>query len=252
MALPRFFLPAAQWTPNAVEITLDGDEAAHCARVLRCHSGDGLEIFDGAGRVAEAVITTVTKNAVQAAIRQVWMHPRPRGAVQLLPALIKGEAFEWLIEKAVELGAASIRPVITDHSVVQFDAVQAQRKQAKWQRHMIEAAKQCHTPFLPGLFAPISLAQAVRQLPLETCRIVAALDERTCTISAALHRAKPESVAIAIGPEGDFSPEEMQILRGAGFQPVTLGPLILRAETATVAALAIVGEWLRAETSSPV
>jgi 16S rRNA (uracil1498-N3)-methyltransferase len=161
-------------------------------------------------------------------------------AVQVLPALIKGEAFEWLLEKAVELGAAAVRPVITANSVMQWDAAHAEKKLAKWRRHMQEAAKQCHTPFLPELHEPVVLAELLAATDNEALRLVPALFGPVRSLVKVVadwgpgtHRAQ-----VLIGPEGDFLPEELQAAVTAGFQPVTLGPLILRAETATVATLA--------------
>ena len=152
MSLPRFHLSAPEWTTP--HLTLTGDEAQHCGRVMRKQPGDTIEIFDGAGRVAVCEITHVTKSTVQARIVSESSVPPFQSSIHLLPALIKAEPFEWLLEKAVELGAASVQPVITERTVIHLDAAQSEKKLAKWRRHMIESAKQCHTPFVPELHAP--------------------------------------------------------------------------------------------------
>ena len=115
MSLPRFHLPASAWGSH--QLTLVEDEAAHCARVMRKQPGDAIEIFDGQGRVAVCEITDVSKHAVQARVTSESRVEPFATAIHLFPALIKAEPFEWLLEKAVELGAASVQPVITERTV---------------------------------------------------------------------------------------------------------------------------------------
>jgi 16S rRNA (uracil1498-N3)-methyltransferase len=241
MSLPRFHLPTSDWA--SPHLTLNGDEAQHCSRVMRKQPGDIVEIFDGAGRVAVCEITHVSKSEVQAKITAETRMAPFQTSIHLLPALIKGEPFEWMLEKAVELGAASVQPIITERTVIHLDAAQTEKKLAKWRRHMIESAKQCHTPFVPELYAPITLAAGVKfQAEL---KLVPALSENSRTLKQALPASKPNSVAVLIGPEGDFTAEEEAQAFAAGFVPVTLGPLVLRAETASIAMLAILGHELR-------
>lgn len=241
MSRSRFHLSTTEWSPP--HLTLTGDEAQHCGRVMRKQPGDTIEVFDGAGRVAVCEITHVSKSEVQARIVSESSVPPFQSSIHLLPALIKAEPFEWLLEKAVELGAASVQPVITERTVIHLDAAQTEKKLAKWRRHMIESAKQCHTPFVPELHAPIALAAGIKfQAGL---KLVPALSEHSRTLKQALPADKPSSVAVLIGPEGDFTPEEETQAFAAGFVPVTLGPLVLRAETASIATLAILGHELR-------
>lgn len=241
MSLPRFHLPAEGW--NGPHLALTGDEAQHCCRVMRKQPGDSIEIFDGAGRVAVCEITHVSKSEVQARIISETRVEPFQTAIHLLPALIKAEPFEWLLEKAVELGAASIQPIITERTVIHLDAAQTEKKLAKWSRHMIESAKQCHTPFVPELKAPIAFAAGLKHSA--AFKLIPALSEHTRTLKQALPADKPASVAVLIGPEGDFTPDEEAQAFKAGFVPITLGPLVLRAETAAIATLAILGHELR-------
>ena len=238
MSLPRFHLPPAYW--SSPHLTLSGDEAQHCGRVMRKQPGDQIEIFDGAGRVAVCEIVQVSKSEVQAKIVSETRMKPFQTAIHLLPALIKAEPFEWLLEKAVELGAASIQPVITERCVVHLDAAQTEKKLAKWRRHMIESAKQCHTPFVPDLKAPVAFTAALAVAA--DLKLIPALSEHSRTLKQITPAA---SVAVLIGPEGDFTPQEEAQAFAAGFAPVTLGPLILRAETAAIATLAILGHELR-------
>lgn len=241
MSLPRFHLPPAAW--SSPHLTLSGDEAQHCSRVMRKQPGDTIEIFDGAGRVAVCDIVHVSKSEVQTRISSETRVEPFQTAIHLLPALIKAEPFEWLLEKAVELGAASIQPVVTERTVIHLDAAQMEKKLAKWRRHMIESAKQCHTPFVPELKAPVVFADSLKVAA--DFKLIPALSEHTHTLKQVLPGAKPSSVAVLIGPEGDFTVEEEAQAFKAGFMPITLGPLVLRAETAAIAMLAILGHELR-------
>jgi 16S rRNA (uracil1498-N3)-methyltransferase len=245
MSLSRFYLPADQWGPEG--LTLTGDEAQHCARVLRHHAGDGIEIFDGNGKVATGEITAITKTEVRARILSVQQHAPLPGAIHLLPALIKAEPFEWLLEKAVELGAASIQPVLTHRTVVHLDAAQLEKKLPKWQRLMLESAKQCHTPFLPRLHAPRPLAGVLAETPAGALKLIPALSEHTRSLHEVLatHALHAREAYVVIGPEGDFTAEEEALAREQGFQAITLGPLVLRAETAGIAMLAVLGHEFR-------
>lgn len=245
MSLPRFYLPAASWT--SPRLVLEGDEAAHCARVMRKGPGDRVEVFDGEGRVAEVEITQAARHAVELGIVKEGRVALPGARVHLYPALIKAEAFEWLLEKAVELGAASIQPVITERSVIHLDAGQVEKKLARWRRHMIESAKQCHTPFVPRLGTPAAFRSLVTGIE-GGLKLIPALSETSRTLKEVIPASQPASVAVLIGPEGDFTPEEEAAAREAGFLPVTLGPLILRAETAAISTLAILSHELRSIT----
>src|SRR6218665_70890 len=138
MSLSRFYLPASDWRSDSLALT--GDEAAHCARVLRRQVGDAVEVFDGAGRVATAEILAVHKNAVSLKILSEQRPAALPQRIHLLPAMIKAEPFEWLLEKAVELGAASIQPIITERTVVHLSGEHLEKKLSKWLPHKIETS----------------------------------------------------------------------------------------------------------------
>jgi 16S rRNA (uracil1498-N3)-methyltransferase len=246
MSLSRFYLAADHWSEGGV-MRLGEEEAHHCTRVLRKRAGDEVEVFDGCGRVARARILVARKDEVVVQVESERRHEALGHEVHVLPALIKGEAFEWLLEKAVELGAASVRPVITANSVVQWDAAQGEKKMAKWRRHMLEAAKQCHTPFLPELREPVVLGEALRGSEGEMLKLVPALFGEVKSLAGAVGEwgMGRRRAMVLIGPEGDFLEGELEAAVAAGFQPVTLGPLILRAETAVVATLAFLTQvWV--------
>lgn len=225
-------------------LTLTGDEAAHCVRVLRRQVGDEVEVFDGNGCVVRGKITSLTKVTVSIQPLLLKQHEPRQYEIHLLPAMIKAEPFEWLLEKATELGATSVQPVITQRTVVSLNREQLDKKLSKWQRLMIESAKQCHTPWLPQLHQPRGFSEVITSVPEAAARIIPALSEHSRRLHE-LSLAQVKAVYILIGPEGDFTPEEEALAqKQAGFQPVTLGPLILRAETAAIAALAMVSHEL--------
>lgn len=246
MSLSRFYLPAAAWGGD--EVILTGDEAQHCARVLRHAAGDAVEVFDGEGRVGTGEITAISsKTEVRVRVVKVRTEAPLPGAIHLLPALIKAEPFEWLLEKAVELGATSVRPVMTQRTVVHLDAAQWEKKRLKWQRLMLESAKQCHTPFIPKLHAPQPLHTALAGVAADALKIIPALSEHTRSLHEVLAQRIPgaRDAYVVIGPEGDFTADEEALAQKLGFQPVTLGPLVLRAETAGITMLAVLGHEFR-------
>lgn len=239
MSLSRFHLPAFEWLSTSDSLTLTGDEAAHCARVLRRQVGDAVEVFDGEGRVAQADITAVSKSSVTLRVTSLQQHDPLPHRIHLLPPMIKAEPFEWLLEKAVELGATSIQPIVTERTIVHLSGEHLDKKMIKWRRHMIESAKQCHTPFVTRLEKPRPFAQVIAGLPAGILKVLPALSEHSSTLHGIANG--HAEACIAIGPEGDFTPAEEALAQQHGFVPVTLGPLILRAETAVISTLAVLG-----------
>jgi 16S rRNA (uracil1498-N3)-methyltransferase len=238
MALPRFYLPPQHW-PDGAELPLLAEEALHCLRVLRCQAGEAVEVFDGAGRVATGRLNRLSASKASVRVEQLQTLPQRPVRIILQPALIKTESFEWLLEKATELGVSEVQPMITQQTAVSYKAEQLQKKQERWQRHMVEAAKQCHTPWLPILRPPVKLDQHMRQQTAAgVIRLMPSLAEQRRWLHE-ISFAQAHEVQLMIGPEGDFTREEEQQAQAqGGYLPITLGPLILRAETASLTALA--------------
>jgi 16S rRNA (uracil1498-N3)-methyltransferase len=232
--MPRYFLPADQWATCA----LHGDEAHHCANVMRQSAGAEISLLDGAGRTGRAKLTSVTKREVQFTLLEEHRAPAPACEITLVQALIKGDNMEWVIEKAAELGATRIVPFIAQRSVVRLSTEDRLKKQQKWQRLALEACKQCGQPWLPAIAAPCSFAEALALISDTDLRLVASLENAAPT---RLRTELPHSAAVLLGPEGDFTAEEYAALRSAGCQPWSLGPLVLRSETAAICALSILG-----------
>jgi 16S rRNA (uracil1498-N3)-methyltransferase len=244
MAKSRFHIPAAGWDPSALALT--GDEFHHCRDVMRCRPGDRVVVFNGAGVEADVEILSI--DAARAPLK-VWTlseTPRPPARLTLGQAVPKGKNMDLIVQKATELGASAIVPLLSERTVVRLDPDEVLKKQEKWQRVAIEACKQCGQNWLPEVALPVSvetfLAKAGRARPREL-RLVAALSAEARPLRNILgdHETRPRAATILIGPEGDFTPAELSLAIGAGFDPLTLGPIVLRSETAAIYALSVTG-----------
>jgi len=247
----RFFLSADAWPVDEAEAVLDPAESRHAASVLRVQPGDEVDVFDGHGRVAGAEVAVTGKKEVRLRLGPVRTVPRPVGRLVLAVAVPKGSTMEWIIEKAVELSASEIVPLLTRRTVVRLDPAERGERQRKWERVAIEACKQCGQNWLPRVHPPQPLAEALTAAPPREAAwpLVACLqpDARPLievlrvpgTAGARPDSPAPPAAAIWIGPEGDFAPEEYALLRAAGLRPVSLGPIILRVETAALFCLSV-------------
>jgi 16S rRNA (uracil1498-N3)-methyltransferase len=226
----RFFLPADCWTADAA---LSGEEAKHCAQVLRAAPGDVVEVFDGAGRRARATVASVTRQRVGLRLedpeRVAPLVPR----ITLYQAVPKGKTMDLIVQKAVEFGVAAIQPVLTSHTVVRLEPGEAQRKAEKWQRVALEACKQCGQDSVPVVHPPMSLAEALTGTVAGDLRVIASLAPGAVPLRDRLRGTAPATADVLVGPEGDFTRAETEAAIAAGFSPVTLGRIVLRAETAT-------------------
>ncbi len=236
----RFY--CATRLPPDGPLVLTGDTAHRAARVLRMRAGDTLWLFDGTGREVEAVIGTVERGSVTVMITAELPPAPPAPPFFLYQALIRPNRFELLLEKAAELGVAAIRPIISARCQVRPEELGAVRGE-RWGRILAEAAEQSGRRTVPDLSAPLRLetaltaAPGLRLLPWERER--ASAPRLGDTLRTAVRDGPPPALSMFIGPEGGFAPEEIEAARAAGAEPVSLGPLILRAETAAIAALAI-------------
>ncbi|MEM7009995.1 MAG: RsmE family RNA methyltransferase [Verrucomicrobiota bacterium] len=226
----RFFLEASQ-------SCLRGDEAKHCARVFRHQVGDEIEVFSGDGGYSVARITAIGSGVVQ--IEKISDHHKePPTNITIAPALLKGKAFETIIRKACEVGARQIIPLQVEHCVVRIKPDEFAKKREKWERIAIEAAKQCGITHLPKIWEPQSLEEFVERDESDL-KLVAALLDDTRPLHKIVEGRSFDAATVAIGPEGDFQPEEVAFLAERGYQPLDLGPNVLRADTAAIHALSI-------------
>jgi 16S rRNA (uracil1498-N3)-methyltransferase len=250
MSLPRFYIPPALWNPD--HLALDEAESHHCTDVLRLRQGDRVVVFNGAGTEVSAEITLLSKREV--GLRAVTTHttPRPAAALTLAQAVPKGKNMDLVIQKATELGAAEIVPLLSARTVVRLDDREAADKQEKWQRIAVEACKQCGQNHLPQVRRPVSLEKFFAQRPGQELLLIAAIEPEARRLKdlleewRAVHpgKQKPASVLVLIGPEGDFTPAEVGVAKSHGCLPMSLGPVILRTETAAIYSLSTLAHEL--------
>jgi 16S rRNA (uracil1498-N3)-methyltransferase len=236
--MPRFYLLPAEYKSGP--LTLAGREAHHALHVLRVRSGDQVTILDGAGREMLCAVENFDRDKVRLAVLETKTIPAPPCSITLLQAVPKGKIIESIIQKATELGAARIVPLLTARVVMELDETHAGRKAEKWQQVAIEAIKQCGTAWLPRVEAPVTPAEFLERKEAFELPLVASLQpgaqhpRNSFEKFEAQHGRKPKSACIWIGPEGDFTPQEIHAITSSGAMPVTLGKLVLRVETAAV------------------
>ncbi len=237
---------ADSWT--ATTATLTGDQAVHLARVLRAAPGQIFDIVSN-GFLHRGEITSVSEQKVNFLLHEELTSDAAL-PVHLLLAVFKFDHMEWAIEKATELGIARITPVLARRTEKHL-AQSALKRAERWRRIALEASKQSRRTDVPEIADPLPLKQALEQENSAT-RILLSETEQATTLTAALQtligttasEGAGQNVAVAIGPEGGWTAEEMSLFNQHAWQPVTLGPRILRAETAAIAAIAIASTHL--------
>lgn len=236
MSAPRFFVNA-DLAPNR-DIVLDPDDARHARLVLRLHAGDDVVlVHDGAAW--HAMLTTVSAREVRARVGQRRDEKSGELPVDItvMQALIKGAKFDFVVEKVVELGARHVVPVEFERSYAEAGA----RKLERWRRIARAAAQQARRRFLPSVEEPRSWEAALRGWRGVARPIVAYEGARLGTFAPAVDRiAEAKELAVAIGPEGGFTDDEVAVARASGCALVSLGPTTLRTETAATALLAAI------------
>lgn len=243
----RCFAPPAAWTPES--ITLDADEARHALRVRRAAPGEMVEVVDGSGRRARGPIEPVGSRAARVRVSEIETDPPPSADRGLVVALPKGDTAEWIIEKGVELGMTRLWWVQAERSIAHVSPERRAARLERWRRTAIEALKQCGRARLPELRLFDGVDQLLAARAADDRWLLGVLAAGATPVRAALAKAEREEVkrvAAVIGPEGDFSPTEIAALCDAGAQAVSLGPAVLRVETAALACAAMLALCFRA------
>ncbi len=257
MSLPRFHIPADRWNPE--DLALDSAEAHHCIDVLRCKPGERVITFNGAGVEATAEITAIEEQTVL--LRGISVsRSEPLGAkITLAQAVPKGKNMDFIVQKATELGASEIAPLLSERTVVRLGEPERRRKQEKWHRVALEASKQCGQNWLPVVQPPrtaVEFLDGTHQKPppgnaLPPLLLIASLQPDSLRFKEVLREYRelndgrsPDTAVVLIGPEGDFTPAEIALARSAGYLPFTLGPIVLRSETAALYSLSVLAHEL--------
>jgi len=234
MSTPRFHVPV----PFTLPATLDLPEAAahHAARVLRLRSGDAVTLFNGTGGEYAARITAIGKRDVTVAIER--HDPVERESplqVTLVQALSSGERMDFTIQKAVELGVSCIVPVESERCIVRLKGERAEKRVAHWRQVVVSACEQCGRNRIPEVRMISALEDWLAAEKNDALRWILLPDADTALRDLA-HPRKP--IELLVGPEGGLTDVEADAARRAGYQPVRLGPRVLRTETAAPALLA--------------
>ena len=237
----RCYLPVDQWL--ASEAMLDEEESKHVVSVMRVQAGDRIEILDGEGRMGEAEMVSPHKkrSAIRILSQTVAAPMVPRKI--LVQALVREQKMDWIIQKAVELGVHEIWPLQTAHAVVKIRPEEAAKKLERWQSIALGACKQSGNPWMPKMLPVRGLGEVLKALPSSGAACFGALQKNAIPLPAFLGRLRSENgpqLAMFIGPEGDFSAGEVEAMLAAGVQPVTLGPIVFRVETAALFILSAV------------
>lgn len=242
----RFHLPAKIWETS----TLSPEESHHCVNVLRLGVDERVTVFDGDGREASAKIVTANSKAVVLKLSAAAKCPPPPCAITLAQAVPKGRNMDLIVQKAVELGASAIAPVLSDRTVVHLDASERDKKRAKWQDIALEACKQCGQNHLPRVATPCLPKEFLEHAERSELMLIASLQPDSRPLKSVLgdfvaaHSHLPRSVTVLVGPEGDFTPAEIALAKSHGCLPITLGPIILRTETAAIYCLSVLAHEL--------
>lgn len=255
--MPDFRAFSVPTAAEPAEITLSASESHHLVAVNRARAGDTVTVFNGRGTEWICELADADKRSARLKVRFTQRMRQLPYDITLAQAIPKGGFMDAIVRKATELGARRIIPLESERTQVHVDGERSERKIEKWQTAALEAAKQCGNPWLPEI-APIQGAAAfmagARDYDL---RLIASLRPGAKPLRAVLEsfraaggrdgapRDRPLSAVWLIGPEGDFSQAEINLAASSGFEPVTLGALVLRCETAAVYALGVLSYELQ-------
>jgi 16S rRNA (uracil1498-N3)-methyltransferase len=227
------------------EITLSADESHHLVAVNRAKPGDTVVAFDGKGAEWICELADAGRRGAHLRVRFAQRAKPLPWRITLGQALPLGGAMDSIVRKATEIGVSMIVPLESERTQVHLDADRSDRKIGKWQVAALEAAKQCGNPWLPEIGPVTPAATFMESAKGYDLKLIASLQPGATSLKSVLaqyrasQKREPSNVLWLVGPEGDFTPAEMSRSKAAGFEAITLGPLVLRCETAAVYALSV-------------
>lgn len=235
---------------NLQHLQLIGDQAHHALHVMRVKPGDTLAVFDGRGHEVHCRVLSIENDSVNLESLSATTTLPLKVAITLAQAVPK-RSMDLIVQKAAELGVTVVIPLISERTIVQLDADAP--KVDRWRQIALESCKQCGNNWLPEIHAPLRAREFLDRLSAQpsayTLKLIASLQPGALPLKQILNEYGPanaiQSVLIMIGPEGDFTPAELALARSAGCVPLSLGPLILRAETAAIYTLSILHHELQ-------
>lgn len=236
----RFFVSPDQISGNKVLIT--GSEVKHLSKVLRLREGEKVTVLDGLGNSYLVELLTVNDQVVKALIKEkLNLASEAPLEVTLVQSILKGEKMDWVIQKATELGVSRIIPLESARTVVKLSSSKAEDRRKRWGKIAQEGVKQCGRALPPEIVAVQNWEETLSQFQEDDLILFPWEEEANQGLQEVLQKTTPvKRVSFFIGPEGGFSSQEAQKAKEAGAIPVSLGPRILRAETAALAVLSII------------
>jgi 16S rRNA (uracil1498-N3)-methyltransferase len=246
MTRRRFYAPPSAFTPELDSVTLASDEARHLRDVLRLKPGDEVYVFDGAGKEFQCRVEESRRDSAQLKILGETdpAHPESPLALTLAVALLKGEKFDLVVQKATELGVTRVVPVVTKYADIRLrDESDAAKRVARWQRIALEAAKQSGRAAVPEVGSPIafrSLIQPMDSGAESSCIMFSEREGQSLLEVTNNLQGNVSAITTLVGSEGGWADEELNAARDAGWAIVTLGGRTLRAETAAIAVVVLI------------
>jgi 16S rRNA (uracil1498-N3)-methyltransferase len=248
----RFYLP-----PEACDrspLALADREAHHALHVLRVRTGEKVMVLDGAGRTLVCEVRLQNREEIILVVIDSKWAPPPPCRITLIQALPKGKVIESIIQKATELGVHRVVPLLSERTATLLRGERAFGKAQKWSLTAIEAVKQCGNPWLPRIENPVALGDFMDRREKFDLALVGSLQgdglhpRHYFQAFRDTRGRAPETACVWVGPEGDFTPAEISTIKASGALPITLGPLVLRSETAAVYCLSILNYELQTPT----
>lgn len=245
--MPDFRAFCRPETVDSTVLVLSPDESHHLVTVNRASQGDTVTVFDGQGTEWICALDKPDRKRAQLTVRFTQKAKPLPYRISLGQALPKGNSMDAIVRKATELGAAQIIPLESERTQVHLDDERSDKKTEKWASGALEAAKQCGNPWLPEILPVQKAGHFIETVQGYDLKLIASLAPGAKSLKAVLaaYRSErgqaPYRVLWLIGPEGDFTSAELSKSRSAGFEPITLGPLVLRCETAAISALSTLG-----------
>ena len=241
MTRRRFHALPSAFNPENQTVVLAVDEARHLRDVLRLKTGDEVYVFNGVGREFRCTVSEIKRDSTELRIDAEVEPAKPESQLQLnlCLALLKGEKFDLVVQKATELGVTKILPLITRYADIHLrDEADAGKRVARWQRIALEAAKQSGRAFVPQVSSPVSFDSLLAGTKhAETCLMFS--ERGGGALDSVIAEPAPQSLTALIGSEGGWSDEEIEQARAQSFHIITLGGRILRAETAAITITAL-------------
>lgn len=235
LTFPRCFSDQSKWVLG--DIQLSKEEGRHLTRVRRVGVGSSVTVLNGMGSIAMGVVKEIDRDRVTVGLEKIKILTPVQPEILLVIAGLKQSAWDDVLRHSVELGVNQLLRVQTEHSVAEVHTDKERKKRQRWREIMIEAVKQSGNAWLPELKLCNSVQEALEQIPESTIQLLAGMEGEPTPVDKVLSQDFPSSIAIWIGPEGDFSSGEREIIKQKGAKLISLGYRVLRAETAALSLL---------------